>query len=296
MLHSPCLPLPLPFLKNISMKKIFFAAATVFTCWIAGAQPLSTPAASPLQTVKQNFGLSYIELSYSRPSMKGRKIFGDLVPYGEVWRTGANQATTLTFGDEVTIGGTKVPAGKYGLLTIPGEKEWIVIISKQTDVTSPGAYKQDQDVVRVTVKPQNMSVVMETFTIAFDFMKSNSCVLSILWDKVWVPLEITTDVDSKVMKSIDNIMNKDNKPYYQAAMYYFENDKDMNQALAWVNKAVEAAPNAQPWVHTLKTRILAKLGKKEEAKAAAQNAIRIANETNFPEFAKQNEEILKSLK
>ncbi len=278
------------------MKKIIFAAAAVFSFWMAGAQQLNTPAASPTQTVKQNFGLSYIELSYSRPSMKGRKVFGDLVPYGEVWRTGANQATTLTFGDEVTIGGTKVPAGKYGLLTIPGEKEWIVIISKQTDVTSPAAYKQDQDVVRVTVKPQNLSVIMETFTIAFDFMKSNSCVLSILWDKVWVPLEITTDVDSKVMKSIDNIMNKDNKPYYQAAMYYFENDKDMNQALAWVNKAADAAPNAQPWVHTLKTRILVKLGKKEEAKAAAQNAIRIANETKFPEFAKQNEEILKSLK
>lgn len=278
------------------MKKIFFAAAAVFSFWMAGAQQLNTPASSPTQTVKQNFGLSHIELSYSRPSMKGRKVFGDLVPYGQVWRTGANQATTLTFGEEVSIGGAKIPAGKYGLLTIPGEKEWIVIISKQTDVTSPGAYKQDQDVVRVTVKPQNMSVVMETFTIAFDFMKSNSCVLSILWDKVWVPLEITTDVDSKVMKSIDNIMNKDNKPYYQAAMYYFENDKDMNQALAWVNKAVEAAPNAQPWVHTLKTRILVKLGKKEEAKAAAQNAIRIATETKFPEFAKQNEEILKSLK
>ena len=278
------------------MKQLLTTAIAVFTLFTVSAQQLTTPAPSPTQTIKQNFGLSAIELSYSRPSMKGRKIFGDLVPFGQVWRTGANAATTLNFGDEVTINGTKIPAGKYGLLTIPGEKEWTIIISKQTDVTSPDAYKQDQDVVRVNVAPQTMPVIMETFTISFDFMKSNSCVLSILWDKTWVAFEITTDVDSKVMKSIDNIMNKDNKPYYAAASYYFDNGKDMNQALSWVNKAVEATPNAQPWVHTLKTRILVKLGKKEEAIAAANNAIRIAKETKYPEFVKQNEDILKTLK
>ena len=150
--------------------------------------------------------------------------------------------------------------------------------------------------VRITVAHQTMPVMMETFTINFDFMKGNSCVLSLLWDKTWVAFEITTDVDSKVMKSIDNIMNKDNKPYYGAASYYFDNGKDLNKALEWVNKAVEASPNAQPWVHTLKTRILAKLGKKEEATAAANNAIRIAKETKYPEFVKQNEELLKQLK
>lgn len=278
------------------MKQLLTTAIAVFTLLNMSAQQLTTPAPSPTQTIKQNFGLSAIELSYSRPSMKGRKIFGDLVPFGQVWRTGANAATTISFGDEVTINGTKIPAGKYGLLTIPGEKEWTIIISKQTDVTSPDAYKQDQDIVRVTVAPQTMPVIMETFTISFDFMKSNSCVLSILWDKTWVAFEITTDVDSKVMKSIDNIMNKDNKPYYAAASYYFDNGKDMNQALSWVNKAVEATPNAQPWVHTLKTRILVKLGKKEEAIAAANNAIRIAKETKYPEFVKQNEDILKTLK
>lgn len=278
------------------MRKLFLAviAAAFFTA--TKAQQLTTPQPSPTQTVKQNFGLSAIDLSYSRPGMKGRKIFGDLVPYGKVWRTGANGATTLTFGDDVTIGGTKIPAGKYGLLTIPGEKEWIIIISKQTDVTSPDAYKQDQDVVRVSVTPQTMPVVMETFTISFDFMKSNSCVLSLLWDKTWVAFEITTDVDSKVMKSIDNIMNKDNRPYYNAASYYYDNGKDMNQALTWINKAVEAAPNEQPWVHTLKTRILVKLGKKAEAIAAANNAIRVATETKNPDFVKQNEDILKTLK
>ena len=130
------------------MKRIFFAAVAACFVIIADAQ-IKTPPPSPTQTIKQDFGLSSIELSYSRPGVKGRKIFGDLVPYGKVWRTGANNATTITFGDEVTIDGTKVPAGKYGLLTIPEKKSWTVIISKQTDVTSPAAYKQEQDVVRI---------------------------------------------------------------------------------------------------------------------------------------------------
>ncbi len=278
------------------MKKIFLSAVAICSLLITEAQPLNTPAPSPTQTVKQNFGLSSIELSYSRPGIKGRVVFGDLVPFGQVWRTGANNATTLTFGDEVMIGGTKIPAGKYGLLTIPDAKEWTIIISKQTDVTSPQAYKQDQDMVRVKVSPSEMPFSIETFTIMFNDLKSNSCMLGIMWDKTYVALPITTDVDSKVMKSIDNIMNKDNKPYYGAASYYFDNDKDLNQALVWINKATEASPNAQPWVHTLKTRILAKLGKKDEAMAAAKNAIRIANETKFPEFVKQNEDIMKTLK
>lgn len=273
---------------------VCMAAAAIFFVQ-AGAQQLTTPQPSPTQTMKQNFGLSSIELSYSRPGMKGRKIFGDLVPYGKVWRTGANAATIITFGEEVTIGGTKVAAGKYGLLTIPEANEWTVIISKQTDVTSPEAYKQDQDVVRVKAKPMPLPFPIETFTISFDDMKSNGCSIGIMWEQVYVMVPITIEVDSKVMKQIDNIMNKDNRPYYNAANYYYDNGKDLNVALGWVNKAVEAAPKAQPWVHTLKTKILAKLGKKAEAIAAAKNAIQIAKDTNFPDFIKQNEDILKTL-
>lgn len=278
------------------MRKLFLAMLAIALFTETNAQQLTTPQPSPTQTVKQNFGLSYIELSYSRPGIKGRKVFGDLVPYGKVWRTGANGATTLSFADDVMIGGTKVPAGKYGLLTIPGEKEWTVIITKQTDVTSPDAYKQDQDVVRLNVAPMMLPFPIETFTISFDDMKSSSCNLSLMWDKTYLAFPITADVDSKVMSAIDNIMNKDNKPYYNAAQYYYDNGKDLNQALTWVNKAVDAAPNTMPWVHTLKTRILAKLGKKTEAIAAANNAIRVATETKNPDFVKQNEDILKTLK
>lgn len=278
------------------MKKLLIAVAAFGAVYLSDAQQLSTPQASPTTTVKQTFALSAVELSYSRPGIKGRKVFGDLVPYGKVWRTGANSATTITFGEEVMIGGKKVAAGKYGLLTIPEAKEWTVIISKQTEVTSPDAYKQDQDVVRVKAAVMDLPFSIETFTMSFDDLKSNSLNLSMMWDKVYVALPITVDVDSKVMKQIENAMDKDNRPYFTAAQYYYDNGKDLNKALAWINKAIEPIPNAQPWVHTLKTRILAKLGKKEEAKIAANNAIRVANEAKFPEFAKQNEDILKDLK
>ena len=277
------------------MKKIFTTAVVATAFLFTNAQTLTTPQPSPTQTLKQNFGLSAIDLSYSRPGVKGRTVFGDLVPYGKVWRTGANQATTITFGEEVVVGGTKVPPGKYGLLTIPEANEWTIIISKQTDVTSPDGYKQDQDIARVKARPIPLPMSIETFTISFDDVKNNSVNVGMMWDRVYVAFPVTTDVDSKVMKQIDNIMTKDNKPYYAAASYFYDNGKDMNQALTWVNKAVEANPKAQPWVHTLKTKILAKMGKKTEAIAAAKNAIQIATDTKFPEFVKQNEDILKTL-
>lgn len=132
-------------------EKIIFSIALIALVAFGEAQTLRVPSSSTAQTVKQEFGLGTIELSYSRPNMKGRNIFGDLVPFGAVWRTGANSATTLTFSDEVMIGGTKIPAGKYGLLSVPGASEWTIIISKQTDVTSPSAYQQNMDVVRLNV-------------------------------------------------------------------------------------------------------------------------------------------------
>src|ERR1700743_291839 len=153
-----------------------------YFCQPVTAQSIRTPSPSTPQYVKQDFGLSSIELSYSRPGIKGRKIFGDLVPFGKVWRTGANQATTLTFGDPVTIGGTTIPAGKYGLLSIPGPDQWTLIITHQLDVTNPAAYKQDQDVARIPVKPQQLPFSMESFTIMFANVMANSCDLQLLWD------------------------------------------------------------------------------------------------------------------
>ncbi len=275
------------------MKKILFTAIAVFSLVISEAQ-LRTPAPSPSQTIKQDFGLSSVELSYSRPAMKGRKIFGDLVPFGKVWRTGANNATTLTFGEEVTIGGTKVPAGKYGLLTIPDKKSWTIIISKQTDVTSPSAYKQDQDVVRVEAKTMDMNNAVESFTIQFADVKPTSCELHIMWDKTAVALPISVDVEKKVMAQIEQLMNKDNRPYFNAAMYYMENGKDLNQALSWFDKAVEMNPSAF-WIHHQRANCLAKLGKKAEAKAAAEKSKELAAAAKNDDYVKLNEKLLAEL-
>ena len=275
------------------MKKILFTAIAALSLVISDAQ-LRTPAPSPSQTIKQDFGLSSVELSYSRPAMKGRKIFGDLVPFGKVWRTGANNATTLTFGEEVTIGGTKVPAGKYGLLTIPDKKNWTIIISKQTDVTSPAAYKQDQDVVRVEAKTIDLNNAVESFTIQFADVKPTSCELHIMWDKTAVALPISVDVEKKVMAQIDQLMNKDNRPYFNAAMYYMENGKDLNQALSWFDKAVEMNPSAF-WIHHQRANCLAKLGKKAEAKAAAEKSKELAAAAKNDDYVKLNEKLLAEL-
>ncbi|HSF46707.1 MAG TPA: DUF2911 domain-containing protein [Chitinophagaceae bacterium] len=277
------------------MKKLLVSALFICGILIANAQAVKTPSPSTSQTVKQEFGLGTVELSYSRPNMKGRKIYGDLVPYNAVWRTGANSATTLTFSDEVIIGGTKVPAGKYGLLTIPGANEWTIVISKQTDVTSPAAYKQDQDVVRFKASPVAMPFEIETFTIMFSAVKSNSLELGIMWDKTYVPVEIKADIDTKVMAQIDAAMNKDNKPYFQSAMYYMENGKDLNKANEWLDKALAQNPSAF-WVWHQKANCLAKLGKKSEAVTAANKSIELAKAAKNDDYVSLNNKLLATLK
>jgi tetratricopeptide (TPR) repeat protein len=277
------------------MKKIAIAAGLLTAVLFTNAQQLQTPQPSTTTTVKQNFGLGNIELSYSRPNMKGRKVFGDLVPFDKVWRTGANNATTLTFSDDVTIGGVAIKAGKYGLLSIPGATEWTIIISRQTDVTSPAAYKQDMDVVRVKAKPMEMPWNIETFSIMFNNVKDNSIEVFMMWEKTAVNFTVTTDVDSKVMKQIDNLMKNDSRPYFNAAAYYLENGKDLNQAVAWFDKAIEQNPKAF-WVYYQKARALAKLGKKAEAMAVSQKSMELAKEAKNDDYVALNEKLQKELK
>ncbi|MEI9910813.1 MAG: DUF2911 domain-containing protein [Bacteroidota bacterium] len=277
------------------MKKIFVATAVAVCLFFVSGAQIKTPAPSPTQTVKQDFGLASIELSYSRPGIKGRKLYSDIAPAGKVWRTGANSATTLTFGDDVTINDVKIPAGKYGLLTIPDKKTWTIIISRQTDVTSPAAYKQENDVVRIPVAVMKTKTATESFTIQFANIKPTSCELHLVWDKSAVVLPITTDIDAKVMASINTAMKTDKPPYFQAAMYYMDNGKDLNQSLDWFNKAVEAEPNAY-WVQHQWANCLAKLGKKQEAKAAATKSKELALAAKNDDYVKLNDKLLASLK
>ncbi|WP_205510759.1 DUF2911 domain-containing protein [Longitalea arenae] len=279
------------------MRKTILIGCLIAFAFITEAQ-LKTPAPSSTQTIKQDFGLGSIELAYSRPNIKGRKVFGDLVPFGKVWRTGANQATTLTFADEVTIGGKKIPAGKYGLLTIPDKGSWTIIITKQLDVTSPAAYKQENDVVRIQAKPESIKNKVETFTMQFANVKPTSIELHMMWDQTNVVLPITTEIDAKVMAQIDELMKKEdpkNHPYFGAAMYYMETGKDLNKALDWFNKAAEANPKAF-WVMHQKANCLAKLGKKQEAIESANKSMELAKEAKNDDYVALNQKLLATLK
>ncbi len=277
------------------IKKLMACSALFFSLQTVHAQSIKTPSPSTTQTIKQELGIGTVELSYSRPGVKGRKIFGDLVPFGQVWRTGANGATTLTFEDEVTVGGTKIPAGKYGLLSIPDNGSWTWIITKQLDVTNASAYKQDQDVVRIKAVPATLTSPVETLTMQFANVKPTSTDLQLMWDKTSVSLPITTDIDNKVMAQINSAMSKDNRPYFQAAMYYLDNGKDLNQALTWFNKAIEQNPDAY-FMYYQKARTLAGLGRKDEAKQTAQKSIQLATAQKNNDYVRLNEKLIASLK
>jgi len=284
-------------LQKFSLMKKGFISTTLIMLFyfLASSQQIKTPPVSAPQFVKQDFGLSSIELSYSRPNVKGRQIFGELVPYGKVWRTGANQATTITFGDDVTIGGTKVAAGKYGLVTIPGATDWVFILSKQLDVTSPSAYKQDQDILRFSAKSTALPFPIETMMILFENITNSSCDLVLVWDRTAVALPIKTEVDTRVMAEIDDAINKDNKPYFAAAIYYMDNGKDLNKSLEWFNKAIEKDPTAF-FIYYQKARCQAKLGKKQDAISTAQKSIELAKEAKNDDFVALNEKLIASLK
>ena len=277
------------------MKKLIFPIALLMMFNAAIAQTLRVPSASTSQTIKQEFGLGTIEISYSRPNAKGRAIFGDLVPFDAVWRTGANNATTVSFSEEVMIGDKKIAPGKYGLLSIPGKNEWTLIITKQVDVTSPSAYKQEQDVVRVAVKPTIVSSPVETFTISIVNVKTNSADIVISWEKTAVILPVRVDLDGKIMAQIDNLMNADNRPYFNAAMYYLDNNKDLNKAAEWLEKASAQSPTAY-WVWYQKARCLSLLGKKSEAMAASSKSLDLAKAAKNPDYVTLNEKLQASLK
>ncbi len=276
------------------MKKLFLVLNMLGAFAMVNAQALTTPQPSPTQTIKQNFGIGSVELNYSRPAAKGRKVMGDLVPFGKVWRTGANAATTLTFSDDVTIGGKEVKAGKYGLLTIPDADMWTIIISKDATVNQPASYKQENDVVRVTAPVVKLPFAVENFTINFSDITGSSCNVQLMWEKTYVQFAITTGTDDKVMKQIDNAMNKDNKPYFNAASYYYDNGKDLNQAIGWVNKALETNKEAF-WMYLLKARIHVKLGDKAAAKTAATTCKELAEKAKNDDYAKMATELLAGL-
>jgi hypothetical protein len=278
------------------MKKLILSAFVIIgLCTSSQAQSLKTPAPSPTQTVKQDFGLGSIELNYSRPGMKGRVIFGDLVPFNKVWRTGANNATTITFSDTTTIAGKKVSPGKYGLLTIPGATEWTIIVSSNTTVTGPEDYKMEEDVVRVKSAVTTLKDKVETFSINVGNITSTTCDIQLSWENTQVNMPVSVELDARIMKDIERYVTKDNRPYSTAANYYVENNKDLKQALAWYDKALESNPKAYWNVHA-KAKCYAKMGMVKEAIETANKSIAIAKEAKDDNYVSLNEKLIKSLK
>ncbi|WP_374948588.1 DUF2911 domain-containing protein [Mucilaginibacter sp.] len=273
---------------------IIMACCSVTT--FAQEQP-RIPEASSTQTIIQDFGLGKITITYSRPNVKGRKIFGGINPYGDVWRTGANNATTITFSENVVIEGNKVPAGTYALFSIPGEKQWTIILNKTAKQWGAYSYKQADDLVRFRVTAVEVKEKRETFTMQFANSTTKSTDLYIVWDHTAVPIHMQTDDDAQITANIDKLMQGDVKkrPYFNAIQYYYENDKDLNKAMTWVLEAEKLEPKG-PWYKLWKARIQLKMGKKAEAIATAQEGVRLAKESNDDEYVRLNEAVIRQAK
>ncbi|MHA6249392.1 DUF2911 domain-containing protein [Pontibacter sp. CAU 1760] len=272
------------------------SAALLFGAGAAQAQGIKMPAASPSQKVEQAVGLSTVSLDYSRPSMKGREIFGNIIPYGKMWRTGANASTKIKFSEDVTIEGNKVPAGEYALYTIPNKDEWTVIIHKNTKHWGDGGadYKQAEDQARFTVKPQQNPRKVESFTINFTNLQADAADVEILWDNVIVPFTIKTDVDSKVMaqiqkEAIDNA-NADPNVYAAAASYYLNTNRDMKQAQAWMKKANAKEPKY--WNLHTQAKIEAKMKDYKAAVKTAEKSMELAKQANNADYVAMNEKAI----
>lgn len=278
------------------MKKLFYAILTlVFVNAGVSAQGVNTPAPSPTQIIKQDFALSSIEIVYSRPNMKGRVVFGDLAPYGKLWRTGANSATKVTFGEDVNVGGVPVKAGSYALYTVPNKDQWEVILNKGINNWGIDGYQTTDDVAKFKVKPMTLPMNIETFTMSVSNVMPASADIQIMWEKTAVSIPITADIDSKISKSIDNAMNVDNRPYFQAASYYFESGKDLAKASVWADKAIEMNPKAF-WIMHLKAKIQEKMGDKTGAMATAMKSIEAAKEAKNNDYVALNEKLIAGMK
>lgn len=253
---------------------------------LGAERKLSFPDASQHATVTQRVGLTDISIEYSRPNKHDREIFGGLVPYAQVWRTGANSPTKIRFSDAVKIGGQEVPAGEYAFYSLPNESEWTIILSKNTKLWGAYGYKPDADALRITVKPTTLANPVESFTIGFDDLKDDSATISLDWDKTRVPVELTTNTMETVSREIEAALKnpKSLKPqfYYQAASFYYDHDKDLEQAAKWIDQALEKEP-APYFMFYKKAQIEAKLGHKPEAKAAAEKSIELLKAEKEPD-------------
>jgi hypothetical protein len=249
---------------------------------------VEVPASSPQAKLEQKVGLTDITIEYNRPGMKNRKIFGDLVPFGSMWRTGANASTKITFSDDVMVEGEKLEKGTYALYSVPGEVEWEFIFYKDLSHWGvPRDYDETQEALRITVDSEEMPWTFETMIFDINNVRDASATVQLLWESTVVGFDITLNTDEKVEASISKVLaGPDRGDYYSAARYYFSNDKDLEQALAWIKKANEL--DAKFWQVRLEALIQSKLGNKTEAIAAATKSMMMAEEAGNMDYVRMN--------
>lgn len=280
------------------MKKIILIAA--LTCSISSFAQVRMPAPSPVQKLTQEFGLGSIELTYSRPALKGRSLFkdnSDLAPLGKLWRTGANAATRISFTDRVMMGGKLLDTGAYVLYTIPGKEYWEIIINKGLKNSGVDGYKESEDVNRFKVKAEKTGVPVETFTIQFEKVLAESCEMQIMWGNTMVKVPMSVNVKDRIRIQVEKALSAEtpNPGAYQAAAnFYFEWDKDLNKALVNITKATQANPKAF-WLFLLQARIQQGLGDKTAAKASAEKCIELATEAKNDDYVKMASDLIKKL-
>ena len=269
---------------------------------LASQAQVITPAPSPAATVSTVIGLTEVKVEYSRPKMKGRKIFGTgtefVTPYGSVWRTGANAGTVISFSDDVKFGGVDVPKGKYLVLTIPGATDWTVILYKDIALGgNTGDYSQANDQTRATVKADKLADKVEAFTIEIADLSENSKManLQLMWENTSVKVPITVDFDKKVMASIEASTKVSPGNLYNAANYYLDSGKDLKVALEWATTAAAARPEAY-WIMHTKAKIQKAMGDKKGATESAMASRAVAEKEKDAAYMKLNDDLVKGMK
>lgn len=276
------------------MKKLFILALSLVLSGGVYAQ-ITTPQPSPFQKMEQKVGLTDITIEYSRPSTKGRPIFGNLVPFDKLWRTGANNNTTINFSYDVVIGGKSVKAGNYAIFTKPTLSEWEIYFYSDTNNWGlPEKWDDTKVAAKVTVPTTHLSQEVETFTISMDNITNDSANLGISWAKTYVGVPITFKTDEVVISNIQRAMNgPSSDDYYLASVYYFESNKDIQQAKEWIDRALELSKNPMYWQLRQKSLIYMKAGDKKGAIEAAKRSLEMAKQAKNDDYVALNTKSLK---
>jgi hypothetical protein len=279
------------------MKKSLIIAFALIASYIPVSAQINMPAPSPTQTIIQDFGLGRIELTYSRPGIKSRQIFGvssELVPLGKPWRTGANAATKIHFTDKVTFGGKELDSGSYVIYTIPGKNQWDIVLSKGTAYPGQDGFTKDDDVLHYKAPVVLHKEKIETFTMQFTDLKNESCHLHLKWANTDVSIPITTNIKDRIRTEIEAALQSDKPPYYQAANFYYDYDKNYAKALEYINKATDESPKAY-FMFLQKARIQKAMGDKAGAKASALKTIELAKEAKNADYVNFGNKLLQQL-